>query len=147
MKDGNFDPGLWQELPMLRILDLAAAADRLIDQEFRRLRVTLIEARVLAACAERPGITASQISIILPVDAPAISRLVNGLFQKGLLSRRRSRSDRRTVMLRPTDAGLALLQECLVLMGELEKEFLGPLSQRETNSLMCLVSKLLDAQS
>lgn len=147
IKDETFDPRLWRDLPLLQILDLAAAADHLIEQQLRRRNVSLAEVRVLAACAEHPGITASQIAITLTVDAPAISRLVNGLFQKGLLSRRRSRSDRRTVMLRPTDAGLALLGECQVLLEEVQQEFLGPLSERETNSLMRPVAKLLDAQS
>lgn len=146
MKDETFDPRLWRDLPLLQILDLAAA-DHLIEQQLRRRNVSLAEVRVLAACAERPGITAFQIATTLPVDAPAISRLVNGLFQKGLLSRRRSRSDRRTVMLRPTDAGLALLGECQVLLEDMQQEFLGPLSQRERDSLMRPVAKLLDAQS
>ena len=45
---------------------------------------------------------------MLPVDGSRVSRLVTGLVDKGLVRRRRLRSDRRVVMLRLSDEGREL---------------------------------------
>ena len=55
--------------------------------------------------------TGTQLAARLPVGLPSISRSVTKLAGKGLIRRRRLLSDRRVVMLRLTDEGLALTQE------------------------------------
>ena len=52
--------------------------------------------------------TATQLAQVLPVDGSRVSRLVTGLVDKGMLRRRRLRSDRRGVMLRLSDEGSEL---------------------------------------
>ena len=52
--------------------------------------------------------TATQLAQVLPVDGSRVSRLVTGLVDKGMLRRRRLRSDRRVVMLRLSDEGREL---------------------------------------
>ena len=52
--------------------------------------------------------TASELTEILPMDSPAISRVVRKLVDKGILERRRPKEDRRIVLLKLTEAGISL---------------------------------------
>ena len=52
--------------------------------------------------------TATELAEVLPVEVSAISRMVSKLVDRGLLSRRRPRSDRRIVLLNLTEEGYAL---------------------------------------
>ena len=108
----HFDPEELVGLPLLGVRDLGMAVERFLESELAILETSLIEMRVLSVCAAHPGCTAVEVSRIIPVDPPAISRVVQPLVQRGLLSRRRSRTDRREVRLRVTDDGVALLGEC-----------------------------------
>ncbi len=66
--------------------------------------ITSLEYSLLSYCLEREY-TATKLAQVLPVDAARISRIVTGLVEKGLLRRRRLRSDRRIVMLRLSEEG------------------------------------------
>ena len=66
--------------------------------------ITTIEYTLLWYCLEREH-TATELARVMPVDAARISRIVAGLVEKGMLRRRRLRSDRRIVMLRLTEEG------------------------------------------
>ena len=64
-----------------------------------------LDVQLMMICREMRECTATRLAQLLPVDASRVSRLVTGLADKGLLRRRRLRSDRRIVMLRLTPAG------------------------------------------
>ena len=86
---------------------LVHAVTTAVEKELAPHGVTLIEYGVLRRCA-REECTATQLAELLPVDGSRVSRIVTRLADEGLLRRRRLRSDRRVVMLRPSDDGLAL---------------------------------------
>lgn len=67
-----------------------------------------IEFSLLRFCLERTECTATELAEELPIDASRISRLVNRLFDKGLLIRQRQTDDRRVVMLQLSDHGREL---------------------------------------
>ena len=73
----------------------------LIPLEFALLRVLL----------EKEECTTTQLAQVLPVKAPRISHVVTKLVDRGLMSRRRLRNDRRVVMLALTEEGRALTLE------------------------------------
>ena len=52
--------------------------------------------------------TATELAQMLSADASSISRVVSKLVERGLLSRRRPREDRRKVLLKLTEEGVAL---------------------------------------
>ncbi|NNF06093.1 MAG: MarR family transcriptional regulator [Candidatus Eisenbacteria bacterium] len=58
----------------------------------------------------REGLQTQQVCERLVSRAPNITRLVDKLESKGLLTRERSRGDRRVVLLKITEQGLALLE-------------------------------------
>lgn len=142
---GRFETEALLDLPLLKVRDLGNAAERLLEARLAERDISSNELRVLAACAAQPGITAVEVSRLSPVEPPAVSRLVHSLSQKGLLSRRRSRTDRREVRLRATDAGLALLEECRPLLERAQADFLADLGEPQARAFLCAVTVLLSA--
>ena len=74
-------------------------------------KVTPIEFAVLHWCSGGQAVTVTSLSRVSLMDAAGMSRVVTGLVDRGLLQRRRQRSDRRTVHLGLTEKGQALLPE------------------------------------
>ena len=136
-------PEEFLNLSLLKLMDLRQVLESLVEAELADWEILIVELRVLAVCAAHPGITAAGISGTIPVDPPALSRVVHRLVQKGLLYRNRSRIDRREVRLRATSDGLALLKECHIHVAQFEAEFLRPLSKAQQASLVSAVETLL----
>ena len=110
----------------VQIWDLASLLQRDIERMLAEQDITFVEFRVLAICEESGGCTATDIGAAAPIEASSISRVVQRLYQKGLVSRRRSRNDRRIVRLRATAEGEAL-------MGVIERrlqEFMEDMAER-----------------
>ena len=87
------------------VWDLANALQKGAEEAAGPHDLLPVEIMLLAACGRLEECTASQLAPDLPVDASRVSRLVNGLVERGLLRRRRIRSDRRVVMLRLSPEG------------------------------------------
>ena len=66
---------------------------------------SLTEARVLYEIAQRDSTTATETASELSLDLGYVSRIVRSLERRGLLTKERSKVDRRTVMLRLSPAG------------------------------------------
>lgn len=86
------------------ITELFNALDKAMAREVAPHGITNLEYDLLWYCMEGEH-TATELAQVLPVDGSRISRLVTGLVDRGLLRRRRLRSDRRIVMLSLTDEG------------------------------------------
>ena len=138
-------PGGLPDLSLLKVMDLGRVVERLLEVALASREASLLELRVLSVCAARPGITAVEVSRVILVDPPAVSRLVQPLAQRGLLSRRRSRTDRREVRLRVTADGLALLRECQPLLEQASTRFLQPLGAAQERSFRRAIETLLDS--
>ncbi len=89
------------------VAGLANAVDKGMAREVAPHNLTSMEFSLLRHCLE-DECTATHLAQVLPVDGSRVSRLVTGLVEKGLLRRRRLRSDRRIVMLRLSDQGREL---------------------------------------
>ncbi len=63
------------------------------------------EMLLLMTCRQMGECTATQLAPVLPVDSSRISRLINGMVDRGFLVRRRTPSDRRLVMLTLSGSG------------------------------------------
>jgi len=146
-ESGEAGPGRLPDLPLLKLMDLARVAERRLEAALAGREVSLLELRVLSVCAARPGVTAVEVSRALLVEAPTVSRVVQPLVQRGLLSRRRSQADRREVRLRVTAGGQALLGECLPLIDQAADRFLGSLREAEERSFRRTVEILLAASA
>ena len=81
-----------------RGVEREAVAYDLTPTEFAAVRLFLIDLEW----------TVTELAQMLSVDASSMSRVVNNLVERGLLSRRRPREDRRLVFLKLTEEGVAL---------------------------------------
>ena len=86
------------------VTGLVNVVDKGMTGEVLPYGITPTEFSLLRLCMDGES-TATRLAQVLPVDAARISRIVTALVAKGLLRRRRLRSDRRIVMLSLSDRG------------------------------------------
>ncbi len=102
-------PEVMREMPSIdlakSVTSLMNVVSKGMEEELDPYGLTPLELNLLRTCIERGECTATELAEELPVDASRISRIVTILVDKGLLVRRRSRSDRRIVMLSLSDKG------------------------------------------
>ena len=87
--------------------------------------------------------TATALAGALPVEVSAISRMAKKLVDRRLLSRRRSRSDRRIVFLQLTDAGLALSVELQDRIHAHEDRLTEGISAEDTGTFFAVIERIL----
>lgn len=124
------------------------------------IRTADLMRRSIAAVVEPHGLTPQQYNVLrilrgagdngLPTleiaermieQTPGITRLIDRLELKQLVSRERSVTDRRQVFCRITRAGLALLTRLDEPIVEAEQEALGVLSERQLGQLLSLLDR------
>ena len=87
--------------------------------------------------------TTSELAEILPMDSPAISRIVSRLVDKGILGRRRPIEDRRVVVLKLTEVGLSLGLELHDNLHSYEAKLVEGIPQEEIVALRSAIKKVL----
>ncbi len=101
------------------------------------------EFTVLACFLRRDEWTATQLSEVIAADASRVSRLVNGLVERGLLRRRRRVDDRRVVRLMLTEQGATIARGLAETVGEYDARLLAGVSDDEQAVLIELASRVL----
>ncbi len=83
-----------------------------IRAEMRRRSpdVTLPQFRALLFVSRNDGSSLCEVAQYIGLTSPSMSRLVDGLVERGLISRKEHPADRRCVRLTVTDHGLAILE-------------------------------------
>ncbi len=122
-----------------RVLDTVPPVMQFIRVEMRDHRTVSISVpqfRVLTFLERRPGGSLSDVAERVGLSLPAMSRLIDGLLERGLLTRQESPVDRRRVDLRITDSGRDLVRTAR--QGALARlsEVLESLSARERAVVM-----------
>lgn len=87
--------------------------------------------------------TVTQLTEVLPADAPRVSRLVSRLVDRGLLRRRRRTDDRRVVRLRLTPQGEELTAEVCELVRQFETRLLEGVGAEEAATFEAVVSRVV----
>ena len=131
-------------------VDLAACVSGLMNavilgagEELQPYGLSLIEYSVLRLCLQEKETTATDLADSLPVDASRISRIVTGLVEQGLLVRRRLRRDRRIVMLRLSEDGVALASKLLQEMEAYEGKLTEGIGGEEMRTFADVTSKMV----
>ncbi len=127
---------------------------RAVDLHSRRLMqshgLTGPQALVLQAVVGREAITAGELAGRISLSQATVTDIVNRLEQRGLLTRERSESDRRKVLLRPTRAGIELNAAAPPLLQETFVKRFGELKQWEQLQLLASIQRiaeLMDAET
>ena len=120
-----------------------ALIERRLSATLAPFELTSSEFRVLVALDKLGPSTAADLSKLTPIDPSFISRTVQKLAERGLLSRRRSRTDRRTIVLRPTRNALRILAQVHQPLGQLDAEIVAGMSAQEVDRAEAAVQALL----
>ena len=107
-----------------------------------RFHLNLTEWRVLLTVADRPGISAQELSDYTGLDKMSVSRTVRHLEAQGRLVREGNASDRRRRHLDLTDDGWAVYEEIARAAVRREQQIYAGLSAAELATLRVLLSKL-----
>jgi DNA-binding MarR family transcriptional regulator len=121
-----------------------------LDQELARdpdlaaLEVSAAQYVIISVLAKRGVDSAAQLCKDLSYDAGAMTRMIDRLEAKGLISRRRCPEDRRLVKLELTEAGLAALPKLRACSVRVLNHFLQGFSQAEARQLEGFLGRMLE---
>jgi len=96
-----------------QVLEVIPLVMRTVRTEMRRHRahdLSVPQFRALGFVQRRPGASLSDVAEHIGLTLPAMSKLIDGLVARKLMTRRGHSDDRRRVMLELTARGAALLQ-------------------------------------
>jgi DNA-binding MarR family transcriptional regulator len=136
----------------------AAAIDILVTAEFLRMRgVELFKAsdlthaqynvlRILRG-AGRAGLRCTEISERMITRDPDVTRMLDRLEARGLISRERQSDDRRVVLTSISAKGLDLLKELDGPVKKMHEETLKGISSAELKTLVSILTKIRGAKS
>lgn len=113
-------------------------------EEIRPFGATLQDWRVLAALRERDGRRMGDLAETTSIEMSTLTRLVDNMEKKGLVSRRRDAADARVVVLHVASAGRRLTQRILPIAERYERVALAGFDARETEQLRQALRRLYD---
>jgi DNA-binding MarR family transcriptional regulator len=133
---------------VLGLLRTADVVRRLIARSLEPYDVTPQQFNVLRILrgAGAEGLPTLTIGERMLEDSPGVTRLIDRLIAKGLVSRERSTEDRRQVLCRITQAGLDLLQQIDALVEGRDEEAVSVLTPDEQKELIRLLDRIRAAQ-
>lgn len=126
---------------------LARAGTRMgqaFSKELRRFDLSLTEWRVCAALHHMPHQRLSQLAAHTSTEPSTLSRLVDGMLQRGLLVRDRSDEDARALALSLTEAGMELTLRIVPLAQLFERVALGGISSAQAEALRSMLRTVYD---
>lgn len=97
----------------------------------------------LAVIGENPGLTQAALGQAIARDKSSVTPLVKGLEQDGLIERRRSATDRRSVTLWLTEDGLRALVSLKRHADEHERKLDRIVGSKNKPELLCLLQKII----
>jgi DNA-binding MarR family transcriptional regulator len=122
--------------------------DRDLEKMFGEYGLTR-QAWDVLACVRRSGspyeLTPSELSAALMRTSGAVTHTLQRLEYRGLVERMPSSTDARSLLVRLTPAGKALVEEIAPLHVANEKRMLGALDQHEQDTLANLLRRLLSS--
>ena len=124
----------------MNALDEVLAKDpTLAPLEISAAQYVVISVLAKSECVD----SVSQLCKDLPYDAGAMTRMLDRLEAKGLISRRRCPNDRRLVKLELTEAGLAALPKLRECSVQVLNHFLRGFTQAEARQLENFLGRML----
>jgi DNA-binding MarR family transcriptional regulator len=122
---------------------LAASLKTALERELEPYDVTAQQWALMQALAQLEAATVVTLAGWLGVDVGAASRLIDRLESKGLVARRRTRTDGRIAEVALTVPGRALVPHLVAQAEKVLARSLRPLAPDETRQLNALLRRLL----
>ena len=114
---------------------LASAFRKGLSDELAPFDISPVQWAILEMCYRGQANTPSGISRVVPVDTAAISRHLDRLKDKGLIQRRRSTRDRRSIRVALTEEGRALVPRLAPYVRANNAKFLWGITKEEQGVL------------
>jgi MarR family transcriptional regulator, organic hydroperoxide resistance regulator len=89
--------------------------------------------------------TQAELTREMAIEPPTTSKMLSRLERAGLIARKRSESDRRTVLVTLTDAGRALEEPVNAAWRTLEQDTVEALTPEEQDTLLVLLKRVLES--
>ncbi len=122
---------------------LASAIRKGLSEELEPFGVTPTQGVILEAAFDGNANTLTGLARVIPVDAAGISRQLDKLTDKGLVRRRRLRSDRRTVRIELTEAGRDLVPKLAPCVRANNTKILSGITKAEQAVFTGIIQKML----
>jgi DNA-binding MarR family transcriptional regulator len=119
--------------------------DRILERHLVNHDITAAQFKVVLLVSQNRADTPADLVRLLNLDSGAMTRMLDRLEQKGLLTRERSHADRRQVHLRLTEAGDALGVLVPRIAADAINELTGCLTRAELDEFQRLTKKMLVA--
>lgn len=133
--------GSWEEAAFLDLLRTTDALTRQLAPVLKERNLSATQYNVLRILRGAPqGLPCGEIANRMITRDPDITRLLDRLEKRELISRHRETADRRTVTSRITPAGLKLLAELDVPIQEAHRRQLGHLGAQRLQALRELLA-------
>ncbi len=121
-----------------------AALQRSIDGKMSALDLTALQwAPLLFISLSKTNITAADLSRCLGVETSSMTRMLDRLESKGLLTRKRSADDRRVIFLELTAEAQPLVSKVPFLVAETLNQHLRGFSKEEVETLKSMLKRIL----
>jgi DNA-binding MarR family transcriptional regulator len=115
-----------------------------VETAFNKHEVTFVQWIILMQLRDGLASTSAEIARDMCHDSGALTRVIDQLEQRGLIARRRSQLDRRTIELMLTDAGLATVNALVPMVVGLLNDALADFTQDEAQTFTRLLNKFID---
>ena len=126
------------------LIGVARELRTVVDRQVQPLGLTMQQAELIVWTHRQHGATPTQLTELLLTDDAGVSRLVDRLEAKGLITRRVHGRDRRSRELRLTPSGRALATRLMRFAARGNEKLLAGLSPQETRQLRRLLLRLSD---
>jgi DNA-binding MarR family transcriptional regulator len=127
----------------LNQLSTSVFADHVAKAGFQ---LTSVQFAALVAVSDNPGIDQATLAHLIAYDRTTIGGVVDRLQQKKYVQREISARDRRAHVLSLTTEGCAALRTLSALVESFQPEILEGLSREETETLIALLKKTIEAR-
>jgi len=124
----NFD--LLEYLPY-KLNDIAQRSALLLAAQYKHLGISRPQFHVMAFVSTYPGISPKEVIKMTIMDKSRVTRSIDGLVEKGLLTRKVNPEDKRKFLLSLTPQGEKMYIKISTMAGDLQHGFSSSLSKEE----------------
>jgi len=126
------------------VTGLVNAVARGTEEQLEPWGFSALEFSLLGVCYSAGTTTVTKLAEVIPIDSGRISRIVNRLHNRGLISRQRMASDRRVVKLQLSDDGRDLVPRLVQLVENYNKMLLTGISVEDQARFVAICHKIIE---
>lgn len=140
MLSGMFDKCLY-----FNVVKLSRAVTAVWENGYRHLGLSPSQAYLMQFILKQPGDTPKSLAQKMDLQLSTVSRLVDGLGAKGLITKKKENTDKRESSIYPTDAGKKMGADLKRTTEALRKKVEGLVGRKKLSSVIPVLADLNDS--